>query len=95
MTETFPPVARPRLAIWLFERNVSTAAAADALAVSSESVRRYCLPFDHADRRLPHAEIMERIVAWTAGAIQPADFYPPHLTTPPVAAPSPSPEPAQ
>lgn len=82
MTESFPTVARPTLAKWLFDRNVSTAFAAEALQVSGESVRRYCLPFDHPDRRLPGAEIMERIVAWTGGAIQPADFYPPHLTTP-------------
>lgn len=72
----------PKLARWLGHNRINNAAAGRALGVSGEAVRRWCLPFDDKGRQVPGLTQMERIVAWTGGAIQPADFYPPHLTTP-------------
>lgn len=69
------PVRRPRLALWLFERNLRLKDAEGPLGVGLEQVRRYCLPFGHNLRSVPTAKVMARIVAWTDGQVGPADFY--------------------
>jgi len=73
-----PPPARPKpkLAYWLFDREITDRAAAEALGCSYETVRRICLPFDDDDRRVPGAALMESIFRWTEGEVVPADFYP-------------------
>lgn len=73
------PLSRPKLATYLFERDITFRAAGEALGQSQEWVRLVCLPFDDPRRRVPHKDVMERIVAWTQGAVVPADFYPAHL----------------
>lgn len=67
---------------WLWERHVLNAEAGEALGVTGETVRRYRLPFGDQGRRIPDEELLEKIFAWTSGAITPADFYPPHLGRP-------------
>lgn len=75
-----PPVlSRPPFADWLFARNIKIRAAAEALGCSPQTVRNLCKPFGDASRTVPHEALLERIVAYTAGAITAADFYPPHL----------------
>ena len=74
------PIDRPALARFIWERMLSLADAGDELGSSYEQVRRICLPFGHEDRRVPNADLMERIVAWTGGEVRPRDFYPAHLT---------------
>lgn len=39
------------------------------------TVRRYCLPADHPDRRIPNEDIMPRIYRATGGKVTPNDFY--------------------
>lgn len=78
-----PPPLAPKLERWLSLNRIAYAEAGRRLGVSGEAVRKWCLPFESAVRQVPSPSIMERIVAWTAGAIQPADFYPPHLSDPP------------
>jgi len=70
---------RPKLARWLGLNRITNAAAGRALGVSGEAVRKWCLPFSDAGRQVPGLAQMERIVEWTAGAVLPADFYPPRL----------------
>lgn len=82
MAQPPEPLERPKLARWMWERGLKWADGATALGVSGEQVRRYCLEFGHTQRQLPSREAMERIHAWTNGAITPADFYPPHLNQP-------------
>lgn len=65
---------------WLWERGVSDAAAAAPLCCSAESVRRWRLPLAHPDFRAPRRENLERIVAYTGGAITGEAFLPSHLT---------------
>lgn len=71
---------RPKLARFLFERDIAYEAAGRALSRSREWVRFVCLPFSDPRRRVPDKKSMERIVAWTDGEVTPADFYPPELT---------------
>lgn len=71
-----PPRHRPRLAALLFEACVDFRAAAEGLRCSRETVRLICLPFDDPRRRVPNRALMARIVEWTRGEAQPADFYP-------------------
>lgn len=84
-------IERPTLARWMFERGLRPKDAIGALGVSGESIRRYCLPFGHADRQVPTEPVMLRIRDWTSGAITPADFYPPHLNAAREACPAPEP----
>lgn len=81
------PQLRPALALWLWERGISDVEAAEVLKCHPASVRRYCKPFGHAERRVPDPDVMMRIGEWTRGEITLAHFYPPRLT-------GPSPEPA-
>ena len=69
-------VTRPRLALWLFERDISYRAAALVLGISYESVRRYCLPFSDPGRRIPPAATIEQIAHWTDGVVLGGHFYP-------------------
>jgi hypothetical protein len=73
------PVERPALARWMWDRKLKPRHAEAPLGITGEQVRRYCLEFGHPDRAIPPQAVLERIVAWTQGAITAADFYPPHL----------------
>lgn len=70
---------RAPFARWLFEHDVKIAAAAAALDVSTEQVRRYARSFGDERRQIPTEKVLEKIVALTDGAVTAADFYPPHL----------------
>jgi hypothetical protein len=72
-------VPQPKLACFIWVRQMKLKAVAEAIGCSHEQVRLMTLPFDNPRRRVPGAELMARIVAWTGGEITPADFYPPHL----------------
>lgn len=76
------PIARPKLASWLFDRNISTAAAAEALGCSEQTVLNMAKPFGDAGRTVPREALLEKIVTWTAGEVTAVDFYPPHLRGP-------------
>ena len=73
------PVPRPAFARWIWERRLELKEVAVAIGCSHEQVRLICLPFEDGRRRVPTSELLERIVAYTAGEIRPADFYPAHL----------------
>ncbi|HEX7887290.1 MAG TPA: hypothetical protein VF474_15035 [Phenylobacterium sp.] len=74
------PLNRPKLARFLWDRDLGYAAAGEHLGRSGEWVRLVCLPFDDPRRRIPDADDMARIHAWTLGEVTPADFYRPELT---------------
>ncbi len=69
------PLNRPKLARWLWERDLDNSQAADCLGRTREWVRLVCLPFDDPRRRIPQREDMDRIFAFTNGEVTPADFY--------------------
>lgn len=75
-----PPVPRPALAFWLWDRDILLRQAAEELECSYEQVRIICLPFGDKGRRVPSEALLERIVEWTDGQVTAADFYPPRLT---------------
>jgi hypothetical protein len=77
--ETPQPVERPKLAAWMFDRNLKARHAAPTLGCGAEQVRRYCLPFGDPKRVIPPAPVMERIVDWTRGEVTAPDFYPAKL----------------
>ena len=79
-------IDRPPFSRWLFDRDVKISDAAAKLGVSTEQVRRYTRPFGDVRRQIPTEKILEKIVAYTDGAVTAADFYPPHLR--PVTAPA-------
>lgn len=70
------PLPLPKLTLWLVERGLNATDAAQAIGVTPYTVRRYCLPFGHAERRIPREKTLERITAWTGGEITANDFYP-------------------
>lgn len=79
MAEAPTPILRPKLAHWLFERDVSPAAAAAALKCSKQTILNITQPFSSTTRTVPHQDLLGRIVEWTDGEVGAADFYPPHL----------------
>ena len=76
-----PPEERqlPPLALWIYKRGLRLKDVAGPFGCSAEYVRLICLPFDDPARRVPTAEVVGNIHAYTQGAIGPADHYPPHL----------------
>lgn len=71
------PVCHPQFALWCFERRLKLREIAEALKPCSiETARRIQLPFGDENRRIPQPDLMNRIVTWTDGAVQPASFYP-------------------
>lgn len=82
MRATPSPIARPKLASWLFERGISNAAAAAALECSEQTILNMCKPFGENSRTVPREALLEKIVAWTEGAVTAVDFYPAHLRGP-------------
>ena len=55
---------------YLSDRKIPMAVFAARIGVSTQSVHRYA-----GGERLPRRDIMERIRAETAGAVQPNDFF--------------------
>ncbi len=80
---TFPPppapLERPKLAEFLWRRDIRGPEAGRILGRSRQWVALVLLPFNDPRRRIPDPEDLERIHAWTCGEITPADFYPPEL----------------
>lgn len=73
------PILKPKLASWLFARNIGPQAAAEALGCSKQTVLNITKAFNEPARTVPRDDLMERIVGWTGGEVTAADFYPPHL----------------
>jgi len=73
------PLERPKLATFLWERDISSIEAARALGRTREWLRLILLPFSDSRRRIPDSADLEKIHIWTKGEIRPADFYPLHL----------------
>lgn len=72
---TPPPISRPPLARWVWERFEKLKDAGAYFGMSGEAVRGYCLPFGHPDRKVPRPEAMERIYERTGGEITPDSFH--------------------
>jgi hypothetical protein len=70
------PLVRPRLAQFLWERDISFREAGRALDRTGEWVRLICLPFDDPRRRIPDLQDIQRIYDWTGGEVTAGDFYP-------------------
>lgn len=73
------PVERPKIARWLWDRNLGPRWLAAQVGVSAEQARRYCLEFGHPDRAIPRPAILAKIQDVTERAILERDFYPPHI----------------
>jgi hypothetical protein len=73
------PVLKPKLAGWMFDRNITVTSAAGELKCSKQTISNITQPFASASRTVPHQDLLERIVAWTGGEVTAGDFYPPHL----------------
>lgn len=70
------PLHLPKFALWCFQRGLKLAEIAEALDCSHETARRLQMPFGEKRRCIPKQDLMNRLVHWTGGEIQPADFYP-------------------
>ena len=79
------PQSRPALRAWRRSNRYTKVAAAQELGVSTTQITRYELPFNDPKRQIPGTATMERIHAFTGGALTPADFYPEHLRPAPCA----------
>ena len=71
------PITRPKLALYLWERNLRFRDVEAPLGRSYEYIRLTCLPFNDPKRREPDEEFVGRVQAWTQGAVTAADFQPP------------------
>ena len=76
MEKLTSPRARPALARWLWDRQIPHREAAQALGCSHEHVRRICLPFDDPGRKVPNDALVDRVQAYTDGAVSKSDFEP-------------------
>lgn len=79
MTDAPAPIQKPKLAHWMFERNISNIDAAAHLGCSRQTILNITQPFGSPTRTVPHEALLARIVRWTQGEVTAADFYPPHL----------------
>lgn len=71
-----PPITpRPRIALWLFERDMDYNEGAAFFGTDRETMRRICKPFADEQRRVPNPELMAEIVARSDGELQPNHFY--------------------
>lgn len=71
------PVFLPKFTLWCFQRKLRLRQIAAAIApCSREHARCIQLEFGNPKRRTPDEDLMNRIVSWTRGEIQPGDFYP-------------------
>jgi transcriptional regulator with XRE-family HTH domain len=77
-----PSTDRPALRAFRKRRRLTRAEVAEAIGVSAVQVGRYELPFSDPSRQVPRVEVLEKIIAFTEGAVGPLDFYPPHLREP-------------
>lgn len=68
------PVRRPRLAKWVWDRDLNWRKAGAHFGLSHEAVRRYCLPFGHPGRVRPDELTRARIAEKTGGEV-PADSF--------------------
>lgn len=59
-----------RLSDYLHQKNLTDAAFARLVGISSEAVRRY------KDKRVPEPKVMRKIIEVTDGQVQPNDFFP-------------------
>ncbi len=71
------PIGRCGLERFIWERGLILADLAQVMGCSIEHARRCCLPFPHPDRKTPNPDQVERIYAWSEGAVSAADHYPP------------------
>jgi hypothetical protein len=71
-----PTVARPELARWIWERDLTLREAAELFSCSPEQVRLMCLPFSDPRRRAPDDELRERITEVTGGEILLRHYFP-------------------
>jgi hypothetical protein len=76
------PRKRTPFSRWMWEHGLRPKDLEKALGRSWESVRKFALDFDDPARVIPPPEVMDRIVALTAGAIRPGHFYEPPPSTP-------------
>lgn len=75
-------IDRPKLAHWMWVRDLTPADAAQAVDCSEQAIRNICRPFGHPQRAIPREPLMERILRWTKGDVAAPDYYPPALRGP-------------
>ena len=65
-----------KLEKWRSEKNMTLTQLAEKFGAPHASVvRRWCLPKDHKDYKIPSAKYMLIIQEMTMGAVTPNDFY--------------------
>ena len=72
-----PPIKRPKLAQWLWERGLVFRDVEADLGRSYEYIRQVCLPFSDPARKQPDDAFIERAESFTAGEVTRKDFDPP------------------
>lgn len=71
--DAVPPVVRPKLARWMFDRKITLKQAGAALDVSRETVRLAIRPYDQGYRE-PSDSLKAKIEDWTTGAVKVDDW---------------------
>ncbi|MEW6018420.1 MAG: hypothetical protein AB1760_10150 [Pseudomonadota bacterium] len=70
-----PPIRRPALARWIWERGLTWRQAGDYFGMSGEGLRIVCLPFSNRRRQIPRRDLMAQIYERTGGEITPDTFH--------------------
>lgn len=77
-----PEAPRPKFWSYYRARGLTPSQIGEIFQRSAEWVRLIGLPFGDPKRRVPDAADVERIFLWSNGEVGPADWYPPHLSSP-------------
>lgn len=77
---------RPKMDRWLRDRGLGASALGDRWGISPQGASRYLLPFGHHRRIVPNETQIADALAWTAGEVVAADWYPAELSGAPLPA---------
>lgn len=82
--DTAPPLKpRPKLYAWLRDRGLGIGDLGRRWNITPQGASRYLLPFSNASRAIPDEGRIADVLAWTAGEVGVADWYPAALSAAP------------
>lgn len=86
MTDPLSLKPRPKMDRWLRDRGLGASALGARWGITPQGASRYLLPFGNERRITPNEKQIADVLAWTAGEVGAADWYPAELAGGPLPA---------